>query len=108
MLADMWAVIAEANRYFAAEEPWKLKASDPARMETVLYVTAEVVRQIAILAQPVTTRGAPAMLDLLGVPPDARHFGHLGADGRLSPGVELPVPKGVFPRYVEPVETGAA
>jgi methionyl-tRNA synthetase len=107
MLADMWAVIAEANRYFAAEEPWKLKASDPARMETVLYVTAEVVRQIAILAQPVTTRGAPAILDLLGVPPDARHFGHLGADGRLSPGVELPAPKGAFPRYVEPVEAGA-
>ena len=107
MLTDMWAVVAEANRYFAAEEPWKLKASDPARMETVLYVTAEVVRQVAILAQPVTTRGAPAILDLLGVGEDARHFGHLGADGRLSPGIELPEPKGAFPRYVEAVEASA-
>jgi hypothetical protein len=41
------------NRYFAGEEPWALKKTDPARMDTVLYVTAEVVRQVAILAQPV-------------------------------------------------------
>ena len=55
-LAAIWAVVAEANRYFAAEEPWKLKKTDPARMGTVLYVTAEVVRQVAILAQPVMHR----------------------------------------------------
>ncbi|MDQ0468795.1 methionine--tRNA ligase [Labrys wisconsinensis] len=104
MLADMWAVVAEANRYFAAEEPWKLKKTDPARMETVLYVTIEVVRQIAILAQPVTPTAAAALLDLLAVPEDARDFSHLGAEGRLSPDVELPEPKGVFPRYVEAAE----
>jgi methionyl-tRNA synthetase len=108
MLADMWGVIAEANRYFAAEEPWKLKKSDPARMETVLYVTAEVVRQIAILAQPITPRAAAALLDQLAIPKDSRHFGHLGADGRLSVDVELPPPSGVFPRYVEPDEAAKA
>ena len=44
------AVVAEANRYFAGEAPWALAKTDPARQKTVLYVTAEVVRQIAILA----------------------------------------------------------
>ncbi len=51
-LNAIWAVVAEANRYFAGEAPWALAKTDPARQKTVLYVTAEVVRQIAILAQP--------------------------------------------------------
>ncbi len=50
-LNAVWAVVAEANRYFAGEAPWALAKTDPERQGTVLYVTAEVVRQIAILAQ---------------------------------------------------------
>ncbi len=53
-LDAVWAVVADANRYFAGEEPWAKKKTDPKRMETILYVTAEVVRQVAILAAPVT------------------------------------------------------
>ena len=48
----VWAVVADANRYFAGEAPWALAKTDPARQGTVLYVTAEVIRQVAILAQP--------------------------------------------------------
>ena len=100
-LSVVWACVAEANRYFAAQEPWALKKSDPARMATVLYVTAEVIRQIAILAQPVIPTSAGKLLDLLAVPADARAFDRLGASGRLAAGAELPKPEGVFPRYVE-------
>jgi methionyl-tRNA synthetase len=77
-------------------------------METVLYVTAEVVRQLAILAQPVTPAAASALLDQLAVPADARDFGYLGPEGRLTPDIELPEPKGAFPRYVDPAEPGEA
>ncbi len=56
-LNAIWAVVAEANRYFAGEAPWALAKTDPARQKTVLYVTAEVVRQIAILAQPAMAGG---------------------------------------------------
>src|SRR5262249_54348755 len=52
VLNAVWAVVAEANRYFAGEAPWALAKTDPARQGTVLYVTAEVLRQDAILAQP--------------------------------------------------------
>ncbi len=38
----IWQVVADANRYFAAQEPWALKKTDPKRMGTILYVTAEV------------------------------------------------------------------
>jgi methionyl-tRNA synthetase len=97
-----WSVVADANRYFAGEAPWALAKTDPARQATVLYVTAEVIRQIAILAQPFMPDSAARFLDLLAVPLDARDFTALGALNRLAGGVTLPAPGPVFPRYVEP------
>lgn len=108
-LDAVWAVIADANRYFAAEEPWAKKKTDPARMATILYVTAECVRQFAILALPVMPALADKLLDLLAVDASDRTFANLGAAGRLQPGTALPAPAGVFPRYVDPgAETEAA
>jgi methionyl-tRNA synthetase len=101
-LNAVWAVVAEANRYFAGEAPWALAKTDPERQRTVLYVTAEVVRQIAILAQPVMPESSAKLLDSLGVPQDARNFASLGGATRIQAGNQLPVPVGVFPRYVEP------
>lgn len=99
-LESIWEVLAETNRYFSAQEPWKLKASDPDRMGTVLYVTAEVVRQVALLLQPVMPESAEELLTLLEQPKDRRTFEAVGT--RLVPGTALPKPQGVFPRYVEP------
>jgi methionyl-tRNA synthetase len=102
VLNAVWAVVAEANRYFAGEAPWALAKTDPKRQGTVLYVTAEVIRQVAILAQPFMPVAAGKLLDLLAVPADARDFTRLGADKRIAPGTQLPAPAPVFPRYVEP------
>jgi methionyl-tRNA synthetase len=101
-LDAVWGVVADANRYFAGEEPWAKKKTDFKRMETILYVTAEVVRQIAVLSAPVMPRSAAKLLDLLAQPEDTRAFAALGEVGRLLPGTVLPEPAGVFPRYVEP------
>ncbi|MGI9515306.1 MAG: methionine--tRNA ligase [Anderseniella sp.] len=100
-LDAIWKVVADANRYFAGQEPWALKKSDPDRMASVLYVTAEVIRQVAILAQAYMPASAAKLLDLLVVPDQARNFAQLGEAGRLQSGVDLPKPEGVFPRYVE-------
>jgi methionyl-tRNA synthetase len=107
-LEIVWAQIADANRYFAGEEPWAHKKTDPARMGTILYVTAEVVRQLAILVQAVMPESGAKLLDQLGVPEDARDFAALGPKGRLTPGIELPAPQAVFPRHVETEETQGA
>jgi methionyl-tRNA synthetase len=102
-LNAVWAVVAEANRYFAGEAPWALAKTDPPRQKTVLYVTAEVVRQIAILAQPVMPASSAKLLDSLGIAEGrARDFAALGDAARIRPGTTLPAPVGVFPRYVEP------
>ena len=107
-LNAVWAVIADANGYFAAEEPWAKKKSDPARMGTILYVTAEVVRQFGILAQPAMPELAAKLLDLLALGDEDRVFAKLGSAGRLAPGTVIPEPKGVFPRYVDPEEAAKA
>jgi methionyl-tRNA synthetase len=100
-LNAVWAVVAEANRYFAGEAPWALAKTDPARQRTVLYVTAELVRQVAILAQPAMPGASAKLLDLLGVSEkaDARNFAALGT--RIKPGTVFPAPVPVFPRYIE-------
>jgi methionyl-tRNA synthetase len=107
VLNAAWAVVAEANRYFAGEAPWALAKSDPARMGTVLYVTAEATRQIAILAQPFMPASCAKLLDLLGVPANQRDFSFVGGKHRIAAGTKLPAPTPVFPRYVE-TEAGRA
>ena len=102
VLSAVWAVVAEANRYFAGEAPWAVAKTDPKRQGTILYVTAEVLRQVAILAQPFVPAAAGKLLDLLAVAAGSRGFDRLGAEHRIAPGVNLPPPKPVFPRYVEP------
>src|SRR5690606_23762120 len=67
-LAAIFAVVAEANRYFAAQAPWALRKTDPARMESVLYTTAETLRRIGLLCQPFIPGSAAKLLDLLAVP----------------------------------------
>ena len=103
-LEAIWSVLAAANRYFSAQEPWVLRKSeieaDQVRFRTVLYVTLEVVRIAAVLAQPVLPAAAARLLDLLGQPEDQRDFRCLAA--RIEPGTELPTPTGVFPRYETP------
>lgn len=101
-LNAIWAVVAEANRYFAGEAPWALAKTDPARQKTVLYVTAEVIRQVAILTQPFMPEASAKLLDLLGVPAEQRDFAALSTP--LVAGQAMQPPAPVFPRYVEPKE----
>ena len=100
-LEAIWRIVADCNGYFAGQEPWALKKTDPVRMATVLYVTAEVLRNIGLLVQPVMPEAAARLLDQLGVGPEARYFSQIGEDHRLTPGATLPAPQGIFPRIVE-------
>jgi methionyl-tRNA synthetase len=105
-IAATFAVVAEANRYFAGQEPWALKKTDPARMATVLYVTAEIIRRVAIQCQAVMPQSAAKLLDLVAAPQDKRDFAFAGERGALTAGTLLPAPEPVFPRYVDAAEGG--
>ena len=102
-LKVVWDVVGDANRYVDEMAPWALRKTDPARMNDVLWVLAETLRQVAILIQPVMPEAAANMLDQLGVDQHQRGFENLGA--RLAGGQALDKPQPVFPRFVE--EDGA-
>ncbi len=99
-LIRMWEVIGDANRYVDAQAPWTLRKTDPGRMATVLYVLAEAIRRLALVALPFMPDSANTMLDQLAVSPDKRRFAHF--TDLLAPGAALPPPQPVFPRHAEP------
>jgi methionyl-tRNA synthetase len=105
-LEAIWAVVAETNRWFTAAAPWALKKTDPERMGTVLWVTAEVIRIVAILAQPVIPTSAGRLLDALAQGEGARDFAAIAT--RLAHGIALPAPTPIFPKWVEPAEAETA
>jgi methionyl-tRNA synthetase len=95
-------VIGSANRYVDAKAPWSLRRTDPARMATVLYVLAEVIRRLALVTQAFMPDASARILDQLAVPDDARSL--LSFDdvaSALQPGAVLPPPAGVFPRFAD-------
>ena len=42
----------DANKYFNDQEPWK-KKNDTTRLNTIVYVTLEIVRKISFLLYPI-------------------------------------------------------
>jgi methionyl-tRNA synthetase len=98
-LEDVWKVIRAANSYIDRQAPWVLRKTDPARMEAVLRVLADIIRGVATVLQPFMPGSMGAMLDQSGVPADARSLADLAVP--LPGGVQLPPPQGVFPRFVE-------
>jgi methionyl-tRNA synthetase len=100
-LEAIWVVIRAANGYVDRQAPWALRKTDPARMGTVLWVLAETIRNLALLTQPFMPAASARLLDLVAVPADARSFAFCGSHHALKPGTALPVPQGVFPRFVD-------
>jgi len=94
-------VVNGGNAYIDEQAPWKLKKEDPARMGTVLYVLAEVIRCLALVMQPVTPVSAAKMLDQVAVPENERGFEFVDAAHALKSGTALPAPQGIFPRIME-------
>ncbi|MFM7084414.1 MAG: methionine--tRNA ligase [Hyphomicrobium sp.] len=103
-LDHVWTAISDANLYFATEEPWAKKKTDPKRMETILYVTSELIRQFSILVLPVLPEAGGKLLDYLNQPLDKRTFEFLGSKGRIVSGTSILEPQGIFPRHVYPLE----
>jgi methionyl-tRNA synthetase len=58
--------VAEANKYFSEQAPWKLRESDPARMRTILHVALQAVDDAKTMLTPFLPRSSQAVHDMLG------------------------------------------
>ena len=106
----MRAVFA-CNQYVDEQAPWALRKTDPQRMETVLMVLFQVVRDLAIAVRPVTPAAVDKLLDQMGQDVDSRHYAALEVTDwfeRLAEtGFHVEKPQGVFPRLELPEEAAA-
>ncbi len=94
----VWQIIGEANRYVDSQKPWDLKKTDTSRMATVLYVLCEVIRQTAILTQPILPQASSKILGMLKVVDTNRNLSSLPT--KLEPGIVIDEPKALFMKYV--------
>ncbi len=93
---SVWQIIAEGNRYVDAQKPWSLKKEDPTRMATVLYTLADVIRQIAMLTQPILPVASSKILTILSV--EKSDFTQL--EVALKPGLSVSEPQPLFAKYI--------
>jgi methionyl-tRNA synthetase len=100
-LEAIWAVIAGADKYLTIEKPWSLGESeaDQERRGTILFVTAQVLRVVTVLAHPVLPESTAKVWKLLG------ETGNLGMQqfdelnlSQLVPGRRLGELQPLFPR----------
>ena len=75
------------------------KDSEIERMQTILYVLAEIIRVLAIYLLPFMPDAMHKILSLLAVSEEKRHFSHVTAKSQLQSGTPLKTPEIIFPRY---------
>jgi methionyl-tRNA synthetase len=104
-VAAVWEIVSEANRYLVERSPWKLakEGGHDEELAEVLYASAEVLRILAVLIQPVMPSAAERLWEQLGISdplasqrlPEAARWGGLAAGTKTSKGDPL------FPRLDE-------
>ena len=55
------------NKYLADEEPWKMVKSDPARVQTQMYVTLQIASALAILSEPFLPFTSKKLTNILNI-----------------------------------------
>ena len=70
-LFELMNLARSGNKYLADHEPWKIQATNPARVETILYISLELTAALACLMEPFlpfTSTKLYAMLNLEACP----------------------------------------
>ncbi len=63
---ELMAAVGAANRYVAAEAPWRLLREDPERARTVLHVALQAVADLHLLSAPFMPFSSCRLHELLG------------------------------------------
>ena len=63
-LKKIWDIVAETNKYFNDSKPWELKNNNKESFENILYITAERIKQIAIMIYPAMPQTSVKILSL--------------------------------------------
>ena len=97
-ISEVFELISNTNKYFSDQKPWDLKKLDERRMNTVLWVTCEMLRRVGILLQPVIPSASSKLLDFLCIDKNHRLLDFLSEDNALSSGKSIKDPEIIFPK----------
>jgi methionyl-tRNA synthetase len=78
----------EANKYFNDQEPWKKKA-DNSRMNTIVYVSLEIIRKISIMLYPIIPDTSEKVLNIFKLDSKNITFSSIENNDFLKPEIKL-------------------
>jgi methionyl-tRNA synthetase len=78
----------EANKYFNDQEPWKKKA-DKSRMNTIVYVSLEIIRKISIMLYPIIPDTSEKVLNIFKLDSKNITFSSIENNDFLKPEIKL-------------------
>ena len=82
------------NKYIADCEPWKVWKTDPKRCETILYISLQLVANLAIAFEPFLPFSSAKLRKMINI--EAFDWNQLGATDLLKPGHQLAEPELLF------------
>ncbi len=82
------------NRYITECEPWKVWKEDPKRVETILYVSLQLVANLAIAFEPFLPFSSKKLRSMLNI--DTFEWEQLGSTDLLKAGQQLAEPELLF------------
>jgi methionyl-tRNA synthetase len=100
-LAEAMNLARAGNKYMADTEPWKLVKSDPQKTETILYLSIQVVANLAIVLDPFIPFTCQKIRELLQM--KDKSWSLAGKVDLLPSGLELPAFPILFPKIEDAV-----
>ena len=82
------------NKYIADCEPWKVWKTDPKRVETILYISLQLVANLAIAFEPFLPFSSAKLRKMINI--DAFDWNQLGSTDLLKAGHQLAEPELLF------------
>ena len=89
------------NKYLADCEPWKLVKTDAERVKTILYLSLQLVANLAVAFEPFLPFSSKRLRDMLGM--EAADWNRLGATDLLPAGHRINKPELLFEKIEDEV-----
>ena len=91
----VFELLSETNVYIDTEAPWNLKKTNKDRMNDVLFLTLNIIKNSSIMLIPIMPDSANKILDILNVNKTERNFDHITIS---TNDYKINDPKPIFPR----------
>jgi methionyl-tRNA synthetase len=101
VLEEIWRLITDVDLLISEQKPWALAEDEGkrAQLETVLWIAADTLRVVTVLAHPVIPSATEKLWKVLG---QGGSLGEQGIDalefGALRPGTKIAKAENLFPR----------